>query len=187
MLLGNHSYHHDQWRWLDPGTRSSAERRTRFARQLGVCPRFYRPPHGQRTPFVEPGRARAGHDHRDVERLGRRLGHGRSCAGRQPGAARRARPGSIILLHDGLDGRITADRSVVVAALPCILDGLKAAGSSRCVSTTCSADPATSTTAERSDPPHLRRRRHAASGRGGWRRGRSRRPSSACGTGRPGR
>ena len=41
---------------------------------------------------------------------------------------RRARPGSIILLHDGLDGRITADRSVVVAALPRILEGLKARG-----------------------------------------------------------
>jgi peptidoglycan/xylan/chitin deacetylase (PgdA/CDA1 family) len=40
----------------------------------------------------------------------------------------RVRPGSIILLHDGLDGRTTADRSVVVAALPRILDGLKARG-----------------------------------------------------------
>ena len=34
------------------------------------------------------------------------------------------RPGSIILLHDGLDGDVTADRSVVVRALPMILDGL---------------------------------------------------------------
>jgi peptidoglycan/xylan/chitin deacetylase (PgdA/CDA1 family) len=40
----------------------------------------------------------------------------------------RAEPGSIILLHDGLDGFPGADRSVVVEALPAILDGLKAKG-----------------------------------------------------------
>jgi peptidoglycan/xylan/chitin deacetylase (PgdA/CDA1 family) len=38
------------------------------------------------------------------------------------------RPGSIIDLHDGLDGRITVDRSVVVQALPMILDGLTSRG-----------------------------------------------------------
>ena len=37
-------------------------------------------------------------------------------------------PGSIILLHDGLDGSVVADRSVLIAALPIILDGLKAKG-----------------------------------------------------------
>jgi peptidoglycan/xylan/chitin deacetylase (PgdA/CDA1 family) len=38
------------------------------------------------------------------------------------------RPGSIIDLHDGLDGNTTVDRSVVVRALPMILDGLRARG-----------------------------------------------------------
>jgi peptidoglycan/xylan/chitin deacetylase (PgdA/CDA1 family) len=33
-------------------------------------------------------------------------------------------PGSIIVLHDGLDGSVTADRSVLVRAVPLILDGL---------------------------------------------------------------
>ena len=37
-------------------------------------------------------------------------------------------PGSIILLHDGLDGNVSADRSVLRTALPLILDGLKARG-----------------------------------------------------------
>src|SRR2546423_1693059 len=37
---------------------------------------------------------------------------------------RKVRPGSIIDLHDGLDGNVTADRSVLVRALPMILDGL---------------------------------------------------------------
>jgi peptidoglycan/xylan/chitin deacetylase (PgdA/CDA1 family) len=37
----------------------------------------------------------------------------------------RVRPGSIIDLHDGLDGNVFVDRTVVVKALPLILDGLR--------------------------------------------------------------
>ena len=40
----------------------------------------------------------------------------------------RARAGSIILLHDGLDGDPSVDRTVLVRALPAILDGLRAKG-----------------------------------------------------------
>jgi chitooligosaccharide deacetylase len=38
------------------------------------------------------------------------------------------RPGSIILLHDGLDGDLVTDRSVVVRALPKIITGLRDLG-----------------------------------------------------------
>jgi peptidoglycan/xylan/chitin deacetylase (PgdA/CDA1 family) len=149
MLLGNHSYHHDQWRWLDPRYPSSthAGRVRPPARRL---PRFYRPPHGQRTPFV----SLAVHD-RGMTTVTWNVSAGdwaTTIPRWWPAGAARVRPGSIILLHDGLDGRITADRSVVVAALPRILDGLRHAGSAPVRSTTCSADPATSTTAERSRP-----------------------------------
>jgi peptidoglycan/xylan/chitin deacetylase (PgdA/CDA1 family) len=40
----------------------------------------------------------------------------------------RAKPGSIILLHDGIDGTVHADRSVLLSALPLIIDGLKERG-----------------------------------------------------------
>ena len=40
----------------------------------------------------------------------------------------RSQPGSIILLHDGLDGDVHADRSVLLTALPLIIDGLRAKG-----------------------------------------------------------
>ncbi len=40
----------------------------------------------------------------------------------------KAKPGSIIDLHDGIDGRVDVDRTVLVAALPRILDGLAAKG-----------------------------------------------------------
>jgi peptidoglycan/xylan/chitin deacetylase (PgdA/CDA1 family) len=39
---------------------------------------------------------------------------------------RGAHAGSIIVLHDGLDGIPTANREVLVRALPLILDGLRA-------------------------------------------------------------
>jgi peptidoglycan/xylan/chitin deacetylase (PgdA/CDA1 family) len=44
------------------------------------------------------------------------------------GILEHVKPGSIILLHDGIDGTVTADRTVVVQALPMILDGLRAKG-----------------------------------------------------------
>ena len=37
----------------------------------------------------------------------------------------RAKPGAIILLHDGLDGIPSTDRTVLVRALPLILRGLR--------------------------------------------------------------
>jgi len=40
----------------------------------------------------------------------------------------RVRPGAIIDLHDGIDGDLTADRSVLTRALPMIVDGLRARG-----------------------------------------------------------
>jgi peptidoglycan/xylan/chitin deacetylase (PgdA/CDA1 family) len=40
----------------------------------------------------------------------------------------RARPGSIIDLHDGLDGDVTTDRTILVRALPLILAGLEHKG-----------------------------------------------------------
>ena len=38
------------------------------------------------------------------------------------------KPGSIILLHDGIDGNIGADRSVILQALPLIIEGLRERG-----------------------------------------------------------
>jgi peptidoglycan/xylan/chitin deacetylase (PgdA/CDA1 family) len=40
----------------------------------------------------------------------------------------KVKPGSIILLHDGIDGKIGADRAVILEALPLILDGLASRG-----------------------------------------------------------
>jgi peptidoglycan/xylan/chitin deacetylase (PgdA/CDA1 family) len=127
MLLGGHSYHHDNWRWLDPRYPELQRTVDAFRRQLGVCPRYYRPPHGQRTPFVSLALSR--HDMKAVDWNVSAGDWATDDAGLVARRVLRAvRPGAIILLHDGLDGHVHADRSVIVAALPRILAGLQARG-----------------------------------------------------------
>jgi len=126
-VVGNHSYYHDAWRYLDPRYPELDRTQTAIASNAGVCPALFRPPHGTHTPLMSAV----------VEDHGMRLITWDVSARDwvEDDAARLARnvlekvrPGSIILLHDGIDGIPGADRSVVVDALPLILDGLVAKG-----------------------------------------------------------
>jgi peptidoglycan/xylan/chitin deacetylase (PgdA/CDA1 family) len=126
-LLGNHSYHHDYWRWLDPRYPELDRTQDAFRQQLGVCPAFFRPPHGQRTPFML---AHASDKNMvtvtwDVSAQDWSATDGAEVARR---ILEHVQPGSIILLHDGIDGTVTADRTVLLEALPLILDGLASKG-----------------------------------------------------------
>lgn len=126
-LVANHSYHHDYWRWLDPRYPELDRTQAAFQRQLGVCPAYFRPPHGQRTPFML-----AHVSSRGMHTVTWDVSAGDWATPDAALVAKRildgVKPGSIVLLHDGLDGRVTADRSVLVRALPLILDGLRAKG-----------------------------------------------------------
>jgi peptidoglycan-N-acetylglucosamine deacetylase len=126
-LVANHSYRHDSKGWLDPRYPELARTQRVLSREAGVCPAFYRPPHGQHTPLLarvvgRHGMTMIGWDTsagdwsaRDPEHLARRI-------------LAKVRPGSIVDLHDGLDGLVNIDRTVLVDAMPFILDGLKAKG-----------------------------------------------------------
>jgi peptidoglycan/xylan/chitin deacetylase (PgdA/CDA1 family) len=124
QLLGNHSYEHDQWRWLDPRYPELERTQNAFRRAIGVCPAYYRPPHGDRTPFI----AHVVNDHHmrivmwNVSATDWSEKSARTIADR---IVRRAKPGAIIVLHDGLDGLPKTDRTVLVRALPLVLDGLR--------------------------------------------------------------
>lgn len=126
-LVGNHSYRHDSVGWLDPRYPELARTQQVVDRHLGVCPAFYRAPHGQHTPLL----VRVVHRQR-MKMIGWDVSAGdwkaRSARNLADNIVAEARPGSIIDLHDGLDGRVDADRAVLVAALPRILDGLAAKG-----------------------------------------------------------
>ena len=127
QLLGNHSYRHDYTGWLDPRYPELGETQQAFGRALGVCPALFRPPHGQRTPFMLAHVADRGMHTVTWDTSAKDwVDHdGRAVAAR---ILDQVRPGSIILLHDGLDGNVVADRSVLEVALPLILDGLAAKG-----------------------------------------------------------
>lgn len=126
-LIGDHSYHHDGWRYIQPTYPELGKGEDAILRAANVCPRYYRPPHGTHTPFVWLAAER--HDMRlvnwsvsaadwsatDPDLLARRI-------------VERAKGGSIILLHDGIDGQPNVNRDVVIAALPKIIDGLRARG-----------------------------------------------------------
>jgi len=125
QLLGNHSYHHDSWSWLDPQYPELQKAQDAFKRAIATCPVFYRPPHGARTPFL----ARVVHDHNmqmvlwDVSSADWSSNDPKEVARR---TLDKVEPGSIILLHDGLDGNPNKPRPVIAQALPLILDGLRA-------------------------------------------------------------
>ena len=127
MLRGDHSYHHDATSWLDPEYPELKQTQNAFQRNLGVCPVFYRPPHGSHTPFMAHVISDAGMTMVtwDVSAGDWATTDGDLVARR---VLEHVQPGSIILLHDGIDGNIGADRSVILAALPQILEGLRQRG-----------------------------------------------------------
>jgi peptidoglycan/xylan/chitin deacetylase (PgdA/CDA1 family) len=124
QLVGNHSYHHDDWRWLDPSYPELERTQQAFAREIGTCPVWFRPPHGQRTPLM----ARVVKDHSmrmamwDVSVGDRGTNDPKAIAAK---VLQSVKGGSIIDLHTGIDGTSSAHRAAVLAALPLILDGLR--------------------------------------------------------------
>jgi peptidoglycan/xylan/chitin deacetylase (PgdA/CDA1 family) len=129
-LIGNHSFHHGMWInfGLHGTLRSEIDRcNAAVAAAAGVTPALYRPPHGFKNPALgdvlrERGMAVIGWQVRgfdavvnDAARITTRVVDG-------------ARPGGVITLHDGAGLQGSPDRSATVAALPVIIDGLRARG-----------------------------------------------------------
>jgi peptidoglycan/xylan/chitin deacetylase (PgdA/CDA1 family) len=123
-LVANHSYHRDAWRWLDPRYPELERTQLAFEREIGACPAWFRPPHGDRTPFMA----------RVVRQHGMRMAMWDVSAGNHRDESaddivqrvlRNARSGSIIDLRDGIDGAPADNKEMLVRALPAILDGLR--------------------------------------------------------------
>ncbi len=127
-LIGNHSYRHrksDAVRELGYGELDRAERA--IAEAGGVCPAIYRPPNGFHTPWQLHTVASHGMKTVTWDVIPR------DWKNPAPDEIVRrvldsARPGSIILLHDGDDLHQGTDRSATLQALPGIIGGLRAKG-----------------------------------------------------------
>ena len=123
QLVADHAYVQQERAWLDPRFRDLGRAQHAFARELGVCPTFFRPPHGRHTPLM----ARVVHHHAmtmigwDVAADSRSSDDGRALA-RQ--VLRQVRPGSIVMLSDGHDNASSADGRAILRALPIIVNGL---------------------------------------------------------------
>jgi len=126
-VLGNHTYTHDANHALS----TQGLEDIRLAQQsiysvTGVSPHFYRPPHGKKSPwelyFVKQDNMVEVTWNISVSEL-----NGDSADTIARKIASQAKPGAIILLHDGYgtDHNIPqADKSLTVAALPLIIDSL---------------------------------------------------------------
>ena len=124
-VVGNHSYSHSFSRYLTMPTQRSEIRRGQdcLAAIAGVRPGLYRPPWLCHWPWVLASVHAAG-----LQAVSGRFGHplevfqppgGRLAAG----AARVARPGAILIFHDGFDSRGGA-RGQTVAAIGPLIDTL---------------------------------------------------------------
>lgn len=126
-LLGNHNEVHERAQAVDARYPTLAAAQTSIHAATGRCPAYFRPPFGAETQATKVAVRRAGMrtvlwdvevadwSETDADRLAANV-------------LERLRPGSIVLLHDGADGVPGADRSVLLRALPTILDGIQAHG-----------------------------------------------------------
>jgi peptidoglycan/xylan/chitin deacetylase (PgdA/CDA1 family) len=128
--IGNHTETHTAAFALEPEDAQArdldvAERTIHEV--TGQYPRFFRPPQGLRSPWMMNLLARDSlvtvtwdDAPRDWER--------RSPEALVRSTLEQAHPGAIVLLHDGLNLDHRADRSATVAALPAIIERLRAEG-----------------------------------------------------------
>ncbi|MBA8796148.1 peptidoglycan/xylan/chitin deacetylase (PgdA/CDA1 family) [Friedmanniella endophytica] len=128
-LLGNHSYHHEFTRYLrEPRQQQEIARAQRTLQAVaGVTPALYRPPWLCHWPWVL-GSVR-GHGLRPVSGL---FGHPLevfqpAAAGMADSAHRLARPGRVLIFHDGFDAR-GGRRDQTVGAVAALLPRLRDEG-----------------------------------------------------------
>jgi len=127
--IGNHGYFHRKLHFKSPTyVRNDLTLGTRAIEQIaGVHPRLFRAPHGFRSPWVTPiarslGQRTVGWSFGvwDSDRPGRDVIVERILEG--------AKPGSILLLHDGDGYDPHGDRVQTAQAVPLIVDSLQKQG-----------------------------------------------------------
>jgi peptidoglycan/xylan/chitin deacetylase (PgdA/CDA1 family) len=127
-LIGNHSYNHrksDAVLDVDYGEVGKAEHA--IAQAAGVCPAFYRPPNGFHTPW-QLRAVKHAHMHTVTWDIIPKDWKDPPPAVIVERVLSSVQPGSIILLHDGYNKTDGTDRSVVLEALPKLVQGLRDKG-----------------------------------------------------------
>jgi peptidoglycan/xylan/chitin deacetylase (PgdA/CDA1 family) len=135
-IIANHTYSHNANHALLNSGADIARAQEAIARIAGFRPRLYRPPHGKKTPWEMRCLRKTGLEvvawSVAANEAHRWLSFGRP----DPGVLarhiiRKTKPGAVILLHDGYGtehDNHNADKSLTVAVLPLVLDGLSEKG-----------------------------------------------------------
>jgi peptidoglycan/xylan/chitin deacetylase (PgdA/CDA1 family)/GT2 family glycosyltransferase len=130
-VIGNHSYHHHKSLCL---RRSKAVARDiELAHQAiyectGFEPKLFRPPHGFRTPWLMRTVRHLGYKVVTWDNMTGDWKANKSAEEIERTIVQRAKPGSVIVLHDGRDSRPSYDRSQMLQALPLVIGTLKKRG-----------------------------------------------------------
>jgi peptidoglycan/xylan/chitin deacetylase (PgdA/CDA1 family)/GT2 family glycosyltransferase len=130
-VIGNHSYHHCKSLCL---RRSKAvAREVEQAHQAiyectGFEPKLFRPPHGFRTPWLMRTVGRLGYRVVTWDNMTGDWKANKSAEEIERNIVQRAKPGGVIVLHDGRDSIPSYDRSQMLQALPFVIGTLKKRG-----------------------------------------------------------
>ena len=125
--IGNHSYHHLKSLCLRRG--KTLARDIELAHQAiyectGLEPKLFRPPHGFRTPWMMRTIRNLGYTVVTWDNMTSDWNAEKSGDEIILAILGRARPGGVIVLHDGRDTRLRYDRSHMLQALPFVIETL---------------------------------------------------------------
>ncbi|HVW31905.1 MAG TPA: polysaccharide deacetylase family protein, partial [Acidimicrobiia bacterium] len=123
QLVANNAYAPGRGAFLDPHYGELGRAQQVFDRELGVCPTYFRPPHGRHTPLMARVVRHFGMTMVtwDVRVANRKMDNARALA-RQ--ALDKVNSGSIVVFPLDAEGHFA--KPAVAAALPLVLQGLKA-------------------------------------------------------------
>ena len=130
-VIGNHSYNHHKSLCLKRG--KTAARDIEMAHQAiyectGFEPKLFRPPHGFRTPWLMRTVRHLGYTVVTWDNMTSDWKAEKSGDEIIRAILRRAKPGGVIVMHDGRDTRLSYDRSHMLQALPFVIETLMERG-----------------------------------------------------------
>jgi peptidoglycan/xylan/chitin deacetylase (PgdA/CDA1 family)/GT2 family glycosyltransferase len=130
-VIGNHSYRHRKSLCLRRGKTVAHD--IKLAHQAiydctGLEPKLFRPPHGFRTPWLMRTVRHLGYTVVTWDNMTSDWKAEKSGEEIVQAIVQRAKPGGVIVMHDGRDTRLNYDRSHMLQALPFVIETLMEKG-----------------------------------------------------------
>jgi len=130
-VIGNHSYYHRKslcLRWGRAVARDIELAHQAIYECAGFEPKLFRPPHGFRTPWLMQTVRHLGYTVVTWDNMTGDWKANKSAEEIERTVVQRAKPGSVIVLHDGRNNRPSYDRSQMLQALPFVIETLRGRG-----------------------------------------------------------